>query len=96
VSTRVRKSATPPPALRDEHALVDDVDAVAHRGDRRVDRAVPAELVERDLSHRFAFVLQPLQVGGLVLTALAEDELGLVVLDVGLCELAASDLERER
>ena len=45
---------------------------------------------------RLALVAQPSEVGRLVLAPLAKDELGLLVVERRLDDLAASDLKRER
>ena len=82
------------PALADERGLVDDVDAGAHRLYGLAGGALPVEVgLERDLDDVVALVLEALQVRLLVLAPLAEDQLGLVVLERRRDELAAGDLE---
>ena len=72
------------PAVVREDALVDDVDAGAHRLDGALLRGLPVEVVELDLGDRLALGAQVLEVGPLVLEPLAEDQLGLLVLDLRL------------
>ena len=86
-----------PPPVRDENALVDDVDAAADRLPGLASGPLPVVVgLELDRHHLATLGTQPLEVGLLVLAPLAEDELSLLVLGLGLLELAARDLQRER
>jgi hypothetical protein len=87
----------PAPPVRDEHALVDDVHAGRDRLFCLTRRPLPVEVgLEADLDDVPPFRPEPLEVGELVLAALAEDELGLLVLDPGQRQVAAGDPDRER
>ncbi len=88
---------TPPPPSVDEGRLGDHLGAFAHglRGARGGGREVP-RLAELDLDDRAALGPQALEMGALVLRALAGEELGLLVGDVRAGTLAARDLERKR
>ena len=86
----------PAPAVAREDALVDDVDAVPHRLDGLARGALPVAVgLELDRPDRLSRLDERAEVGVLVLEPLAEDELGLLVLDVRLGELLLRDLERE-
>ena len=85
-----------PPALPDKRRLVDDVDAGAHRLLGLAGGALPVEVgLELDFDDVVSLGLEALEVGLLVLAALAEDQLGLVVLERRGDELAVGDLQRE-
>ena len=83
------------PAVADERRLVDDLDAGAHRLLGLARAALPVDGLAGEIDDLPALVPQPLEVGLLVLVALAEDQLGLVVLERRRDELAARDLERK-
>ena len=94
---RSRKSATPRQPLAREDALVDHIGlARANRvgGGARRALVVAARIV--DLEHRQPVGPEALEVGALVLDPLPEDQLGLLVLDLGPLELPARKRERER
>ena len=85
------------PALVREDALVDDVGlAVADRLRGRAGGAVAVALGSGISSDGHPLGAQALEVGLLVLEPLAEDQLRLLVLDLGPVELAARVRERER
>ena len=88
----------PAPGAVDEDGLVDDLAAVAHRlrrsGRRRSSQLVVPGLGDGD--DVAALVDEPLEVGSLVLVALAADQVSVRVRAVRLLELAASDGELKR
>ena len=89
-----RKSATPRQPSPTSARLVDDVDARAHCLLGLAGGALPVEVgLELDFDDVVALVLEALEVGLLVLAALAEDQLGLVVVERWLDELAVGDLD---
>ncbi len=85
------------PAFAREDALVDDIRFASEdrvRGRLRGALVVAARIL--DLQHRQAFGPEAVEVGALVLEPLAEDQLGLLVLDLGPLELPTRMGERER
>ena len=85
------------PALAREDALVDHVRLA--RTDRVGGRPRGALVVAArilDLEHRHPVRSEALEVGALVLEPLPEDQLGLLVLDLGPLDLATRVRERER
>jgi len=82
------------PAALDEAGLVDHLSAGAHRRLGRTSRGVEVPVV-CDLRDLAPLRLQRREVGGLVLLALALDEVGLRVLAGGPLEVVAGDGELE-
>ena len=85
------------PVLVGEDALVDDVGlAGADRVGGRAGGAVVVAARVVDLEDGLPLGAEALEVGALVLEPLAEDQLRLLVLDLGPLDLAARVRERER
>ena len=84
----------PAPPVAREDTLVDDVDALFHGRDGLAGGALPVAVgLELDRPDGLPLIDKRAQVRVLVLEPLAEDELGLLVLDLGHGELVLRDLE---
>ncbi len=81
------------PPVRDERALVDDLDSVGDRLPRRGRTLFEAALL-RDDAHDLALGLEPREVGMLVRQSLVEDELRLLGRRTRV-DLASGDAEQE-